>query len=104
MPEALAYLRKQGASASGDPLLALYLGEALRRSGKPLDAEAAYRRAAALDPKEGRAFLGLAYLAESRGDVPEAINLYARALAVTPGLGEAQTALSRMLQGMPVAP
>jgi tetratricopeptide (TPR) repeat protein len=104
VPEALAFLEGQNASMAKDPSLAYFLGEALRRSGKAVEAEAAYRRALSLDPGTGRAFLGLARLAELRGDVPEAINLYSQALAASPDLSEARSALSRVLEGMPITP
>ncbi len=104
VPEALAYLEGQKASMAKDPRLAYLLGEALRRSGNPQEADAAYRRALSLAPGDGRAYLGLARLAELRGDLPEAINLYSQALAASPDLSEARSALARVLEGMPISP
>jgi len=41
--------------------------------------------------------MGLGRIAESKGNVPEAINLYAKALSIEPNLTEARAALSRNL-------
>jgi tetratricopeptide (TPR) repeat protein len=43
----------------------------------------------------------MARIAESKGNIPEAINLYARALSIEPNLPEARAALSRALGGVP---
>jgi Flp pilus assembly protein TadD len=102
--EALDLLQGNAAATSADPAQLLLLGEAQRRSGQATAASVSFRAALAVDPQEARAYLGLARIAEAGGDVPEAIILYAKALALRPGLDEARAALTRALQGMPAAP
>lgn len=104
VPEALALLESQGTASSGDPALLILLGEAQLRSGRGPSANASFQAALAADPRAARAYLGLARVAEARGDTPGAINLYAKALALQPDLGEARDAIARALQGMPIAP
>ncbi len=78
------------------------LGEAtLKSSGNSGDAEHDFQEALARNPRDARALVGLAKIAEAKGNVPEAINLYARALSIEPNLAEARAALSRALGGMP---
>jgi tetratricopeptide (TPR) repeat protein len=86
----------------GRPELQYYLGEALRQAGRGEEAEGAFQRALRLNPREARALLGLGRLAESKGDLPRAIEYYAKALNLSPDLREAQAALSRSLRGMPM--
>jgi tetratricopeptide (TPR) repeat protein len=102
--EALALLQGNAAATSADPAQLLLLGEAQRRSGQATAASASFRAALAVDPREARAYLGLARIAETGGDAPEAIILYAKALALKPALDEARSALTHALQGMPAAP
>ena len=79
------------------------LGEAiLKSSGDTGGAGKDFREALARNPRDARAMMGLARIAESQGNVPEAINLYARALSIDPNLTEARTALSRALGGIPL--
>lgn len=79
------------------------LGEAILKStGATGDASRDFREALARNPRDARALMGLARIAESQGNVPEAINLYARALSIDPNLAEARAALSRALGGMPL--
>lgn len=101
--EALDLLQDDAAATSGDPALLVLLGEARQRSGQDAAAAAAYRAALAANPKEASAFLGLARIAEARGDSREAGVLYAKALALRPDLAEARAGLVRTLRGMPAA-
>lgn len=80
------------------------MDEAMLGTGRAPEAEARFRESLARNPRDVRALVGLARIAESKGDLPEAINLYARALSVEPDLPEARAALSRALGGMPVKP
>jgi tetratricopeptide (TPR) repeat protein len=78
------------------------LGEAILKStGAAGEAEKDFREALARNPRDARAMMGLARIAESQGNIPEAINLYARALSIEPNLAEARAALSRALGGIP---
>lgn len=79
------------------------LGEATMQStGNAGDAEKDFREALARNPRDAHAIMGLAKIAETQGNIPEAINLYARALSIDPNLPEARAALSRALGGMPM--
>jgi hypothetical protein len=44
--------------------------------------------------------MGLGFLAEQQGNTPMAIQNYAQAVQLQPGLEQAQRALSRLLGGM----
>jgi Flp pilus assembly protein TadD len=101
--EALALLQGIAAATSGNPDLLVPLGEAQRRSGQALAATASFRAALAADPKEVRAYMGLARIAEAGGDLPDAGVLYAKALALRPDLSEARAALIRSMRGVPAA-
>ena len=79
------------------------LSEALLKSGSAEEAERGFRTALERNPRDANAIMGLARLAESKGNIPEAINLYARALSINPNLPEARNALSRALGGIPDA-
>jgi tetratricopeptide (TPR) repeat protein len=100
--EALGHLGLVVERTGGRPELQYYLGEALRQAGRGEEAEGAFQRALRLNPREARALLGLGRLAESKGDLPRAIEYYAKALNLSPDLREAQAALSRSLRGMPM--
>lgn len=102
--ESLALLRELKAGESNRPGLLVTFGEAQRRSGDAVGAGASYAQALKLNPKEAKACLGLARLAEARRDIPEAVSQYAKALQLDPTLSEARQALSQALQGMSTAP
>jgi Flp pilus assembly protein TadD len=102
--EALDLLQGNAAATSGDPALLLPLGEAQRRSGQSQAAAASFQAALAADPKEARAYLGLARIAEAGGDKSRATALYAKALSLRPDLGEARDALVRNFQGTRAPP
>ncbi|MEO6097908.1 MAG: tetratricopeptide repeat protein [Fibrobacteria bacterium] len=102
--EALALLQGIAAATSGDQTLLILLGESQRRLGQALAATSSFQAALVADPKEARAYLGLARIAEDRGEVSEASFLYAKALALRPDLTEARAALVRTLQGRHAPP
>jgi tetratricopeptide (TPR) repeat protein len=77
------------------------LGDAQLQSGNADEAESDFRQSLGRNPGDVRALLGLARIAQAKGDIPGAINLYARALAIDPNLAEARAALSKALGGMP---
>jgi Tfp pilus assembly protein PilF len=79
------------------------LAEALLKTGDAAGAEADFRAALARNPKDPRALVGLARIAESKGDMAAAINMYAQALSLDPNLPEARAALSRALGGLPIS-
>jgi cytochrome c-type biogenesis protein CcmH/NrfG len=62
----MAMLRKAAAIEPDLPEIWLYLGESERLTGKPAQAEAAYRRCLELNPAQGRAHAGIRRL----GKVP----------------------------------
>ena len=101
--EALAYLQDNAAATSPDPALLVVLGEAQRRSGQLSAASRTFRAALASHPNQARAYLGLARIAEARGDGSQATVLYAKALALQPDLSEARNALLRTKRNMPAA-
>lgn len=78
--------------------------EAMLQTGRAPEAEARFRESLARNPRDVPALVGLARIAEAKGNLPEAINLYARAMSLEPNLPEARAALSRALGGMPVKP
>ncbi|MEO7426345.1 MAG: tetratricopeptide repeat protein [Fibrobacteria bacterium] len=77
------------------------LDEALLRSGNSDAAESNFRRDLQRDPRDARAMIGLAKVAQAKGDIAEAINLYAQALSIDPNLPEARAALGKLLGAMP---
>jgi tetratricopeptide (TPR) repeat protein len=87
--KALAFLQGIAAATSGDPTLLVLLGEAQRRSGQALAAGASYHAALAADPKESRAYLGLARMAEARGDIRGACVFYAKRPRPSPAVAPA---------------
>lgn len=97
--EALELLLGNAAATSGDPAMLLPLGEAQRRSGQLQAAAASFQAALAADPREARAYLGLARIAEAGGYKSEATGLYAKALSLRPDLSEAREALVRNFEG-----
>ncbi len=76
------------------------LGTSQLRIGKASEATQNFKRALELNPNETRAMLGLAKIAQASGNLPEAINLYAKALSIDPHLEEARAALSGALGNM----
>jgi tetratricopeptide (TPR) repeat protein len=101
--EAVPHLRAALHRMPGRADLQTALSDALLKSGSADEAERNFRTALERDPRDANAILGLARLAESKGNIPEAINLYARALAINPNLPEARKALSRALGGIPAS-
>ncbi len=99
--EAIPHLRAALNQMPDRPELKSALGEALLKSGDAGAAESDFREALGRNPRDAHALMGLAHLAESKGNLPEAINLYAKALSIDPGLTEARAALSRALGGIP---
>lgn len=74
---ALAEARANVAAAGADPDRQYLLG---RATPDPAEAERAYRAALALAPRHARAWMGLAAVEESRGELPSALTSYQRAL------------------------
>jgi tetratricopeptide (TPR) repeat protein len=70
------------------------LGGAFYALGLIAEAEASYRRAVDLDPKQGVALTGLAHLASSRGAYGDARVWAQKALAVLPGFPDAVMSLA----------
>jgi tetratricopeptide (TPR) repeat protein len=101
--DAIPHLRAALTQWPDRPDLKSALGESLLKTGNADQAEADFRAALARNPRDARALVGLAHIAEAKGDVPGAINLYARALSIDPGLVEARAALGRALGGMPAS-
>jgi len=60
------------------------LGGAYRKIGDPSHAKASYEAALGLAPQNSTALMGMGLLAQSRGDLPEAIREYSQAVAVQP--------------------
>ncbi len=67
-----------------------------RRSGKPEDAEAAYRRVLAADPSDIGAISGLAGILQSQGNLPEADALLRPAAAAQPENPQLSTRLAAL--------
>ena len=67
-----------------------------RRSGKPEDAEAAYRKVLAADPSDVGAITGLAGILQSQGKLPEADALLRPAAAVQPENPQLSTQLAAL--------
>ena len=79
--------------------------ESLFNAGRPAEAQREYARVLALDPNEGRAHLGLAALAERRGDLDVARREVEIAGALIPDSWSVQWTWARILdrQGHPEA-
>lgn len=77
------------------PFIHASRGAALFALDRPRDAEAAYRRALELEPRQGIALAGLAGIAAGRGAYPAARNFATEALAVLPGYPDGELALAR---------
>ncbi len=94
--EAIALAR---GAAAAHPLSAFeeILGQALAAGGRSEEAAAAFERALALEADRPGALLGLARLAEARGDVPVALAQYARIDAERAGDSEAALAYAALL-------
>jgi tetratricopeptide (TPR) repeat protein len=60
------------------------LGGAYRRTGKSDQAKASYEAALRLAPQNPAALMGLGLLAQSRGNLPEAINNFSQLVSVQP--------------------
>ncbi|OQA29365.1 MAG: Tetratricopeptide repeat protein [Verrucomicrobia bacterium ADurb.Bin345] len=82
---AVADYRAAADAGLGQSVLYVKLGNTLRSKGEVEDAEAAYRKAIALDPGNGQAFNNLAYiLAERSKDLEEAAALARQAMVLDP--------------------
>ncbi len=94
--EAIALARQ---AAAAQPLAAFeeILGRALAAGGRSEEAAAAFERALALEADRPGALLGLARLAEARGDVPAALARYARIDSERAGDSEAALAHAGLL-------
>lgn len=66
------------------PAIWVQLGHALKETGKPAEAEFAYRRAVALDRRNIDALIALGQLLRQEGREDEAVPLYRRALDLAP--------------------
>jgi tetratricopeptide (TPR) repeat protein len=87
------------------PAIPLALAAALAKSGKLDDAERAYHVAVAVDPTFAPPYIGLAELAEKRGDVAAARKLTAEALAYQPDSRRGLAVAKRLgAGGLRVAP
>lgn len=87
------------------PALRVALAGALARAGHALEAEAAYREALGVDPTYAVAHLGLAELADKRGQRPVARHALVEALAYDPASPRGLGLLSRFVGGVsPVRP
>jgi protein O-mannosyl-transferase len=60
------------------------LGGAYRRIGDPSHAKASYEAALGLAPKSPTALIGMGLLAQSRGDLPEAVREYSQTVTAQP--------------------
>jgi len=60
------------------------LGGAYRRIGDPSHAKASYEAALGLAPKSPTALMGMGLLAQSRGDLPEAVREYSQTVTAQP--------------------
>jgi tetratricopeptide (TPR) repeat protein len=91
---------RESRRASYEALASNQLGRVLRRLGRPIAAEAAYRGALAVaqqaeaEPAEASALHNLGLLAEQRGELEGALELFETALAIRRRIGPAsETAL-----------
>lgn len=67
-------------------------------------AEAAFVAILQNDAGQARAYEGLGHVSAAQGNIPQAIQYFARASQIDPGRTSAKQALSRLLQGLPVGP
>jgi tetratricopeptide (TPR) repeat protein len=72
--KALAYW--QAADKLGDPVAAAFIGDVYFENGDYAAAEAAYQRALAKQPDAARPIIGLALIADKKGDAEQAITLF----------------------------
>jgi tetratricopeptide (TPR) repeat protein len=75
-------------------------GNALIASGQVSQAQASFRRALELDPRQGVAHAGLAHIASRRGSYREARVFGERALAQLPGFPDAEMSVARAELGL----
>jgi predicted O-linked N-acetylglucosamine transferase (SPINDLY family) len=71
--------------------------EGLRRSGHAAEAEAAYRQALALDPRDAESHYGLGLIAQAGRRHPEAIDAFLRAITVDGGVAAYHARLGEAL-------
>ncbi len=84
MKAAVAEAREAAIPSENLAWLDYELGEFNAQTGDAISADAAYREALRIHPGDYRALAGLARLRANRGDYPEAILLYQKAIAVVP--------------------
>lgn len=84
LPAAIEAFRDANAKSPAVPALRVALADALARAGKVAEAEASYKAAASVDPTYAPVYLGLATLAEQRGDYSASARALAEALAYHP--------------------
>jgi serine/threonine protein kinase/tetratricopeptide (TPR) repeat protein len=102
--EAVALMRVAVALRPDSPVVRLNLGYALRKHGKNAEAEAAYRKALAIQPGYASAHLNLgALFCDERHDYPRALAAFREAIRLEPGLANAHRNLGVALakQGKP---
>ena len=85
--------RPQDASVHND------LGSLLLFAERPVEAEAAYRRALELDPNKVSALFNLAQLQQQRGEMREALRLYERVVESQPNHAWAHYQIGACLRG-----
>jgi tetratricopeptide (TPR) repeat protein len=95
----LAALRIAALATPGVPAVRTALAEALRGAGRMGEAEAAFKEAVRVDPTFAPAQLGLAELAEQRGDLATARQAALEALAYHPAGKRALELLQRLGSG-----
>jgi tetratricopeptide (TPR) repeat protein len=89
LARAIEALRDANAKSPAVPALRTALADALARAGKVAEADAAYKAAASVDPTYAPLYLGIATLAEQRGDFSASARALAEALAYQPSSGRA---------------
>jgi tetratricopeptide (TPR) repeat protein len=95
--EAIAEARAAAADSSGVPGF-VRLGRALRQAGDMAGAEAAFRRALAIDRESSTALEQLAQVLEATRSIPEAIEVTRRILSNGPGNAHVHSRLGRLLR------
>ena len=86
--EAVDLLRSADRRFPGDTAILFQLGAVLERSGRPIDAESAFRRVLAQDPEHAAALNYLGYMLADRGErLQESVDLLERAIGIDPHNG-----------------
>jgi tetratricopeptide (TPR) repeat protein len=74
----------------------LYVGTALRRLGRDVEAEGCFRRALTLEGARDEYLLNLGYVLQARGDYEQALRCFVDALAIDPVYPEALEAAAEL--------